>query len=62
VQLIAERKILIVVAWLVHCCAIKKNIFVASQLYHVADVQFTIKKLLQFIQKYNHGNYVSNIV
>ena len=43
-QLIAEKEILIVVASLVHCCAITKNVIVASQLYHVADVQFTIEK------------------
>jgi len=68
VQLIAEKEILIVVASLVvHCCAIKKNVIVASQLYDVANVQFTAEKkgpleLLQFIQKYNLGNYVPNIV
>ena len=36
---------LVVVSCVVHCCAIKKNIiveFVASQLYNVADVQFTV--------------------
>ena len=39
-QLIAEKEILIVVASHVgHCCAIKKN--VASQLYDIADEQFT---------------------
>ena len=44
-QLIAEKEILIVVASLVvHCCAIKKNVIVASQLYSVADVQFTVVK------------------
>jgi len=26
---------------LVHCCVIKKNLVAASELYHVADVQFT---------------------
>jgi len=36
-----EKEILAVVASLVHCCAIKKNVIVASQLYDVADVQFT---------------------
>jgi len=36
---IAEKEILIVVASLVfQCCAIKKNIIVASQLYDVTDV------------------------
>jgi len=56
VQFIAKKEILIVVASLiVHCCAIKKNVIVASQLYDVADAQFTIEKeglleLLQFIQ------------
>jgi len=45
VQLIVEKEILIVVASLVvHCCAIKKNVAVASQLYDVADVQFTVEK------------------
>ena len=40
---IAEQEIFIVVASLVvHCCAIKKNVVVASQLYDVADVQFTV--------------------
>ena len=44
-QFIAEKEILIVVASLaVHCCAIKKNVIVASQLYDVADVQFTVVK------------------
>ena len=64
-QLIAEKEILIVVASLVHC-AIKKNVIVASRLYDVADVQFTVEKegpleLLQFIQKYNLGNSVPKI-
>jgi len=45
VQLIVEKEILIVVASLVvHCCAIKKNVTVASQLYDVADVQFTLEE------------------
>ena len=66
-QLRAEKEILIVVATLLHCCAVKKNVIVASQLYDVADVQFTVEKedpleLLQFIQKYNHGNSVPNII
>ena len=26
----------------VHCCAIKKNVVVASQLYDVANAQFTV--------------------
>ena len=40
---IAEQKILMVVASIVvHCCAVKKNVIVASQLYDVADVQFTV--------------------
>jgi len=44
VQLIAEKEILIVVASLVvHCCAIKKNVIVASQLYDIADEQFTVE-------------------
>ena len=42
-QLIAEKEILIVFAsLLVHCSAIEKNVIVASQLYDVADVQFTL--------------------
>jgi len=66
VQLIAEKELLTVVASLVHCCAIKNVIF-ASQLYDDADVQFTVEKegpleVLQFIQKYNLGNSVPNIV
>jgi len=32
----------VVCASLVHCCAVKKNVIVASQLYDVADVQFTV--------------------
>jgi len=45
VQLIAEKEILIVVSSLaVHCCAIKKNVIVASQLCGVADVQFAVVK------------------
>ena len=67
-QLIAGKEILIVVASItVHCCAIKKNVIVASQLYDIADEQFTVEKegpleLLQFIQRYNLGNSVPNIV
>ena len=46
---------------------LKKDVIVASQLYDVADVQFTVEKecpleLTQFIQKYNLGNSVPNIV
>ena len=37
-----EQKILRVAASLVHCCVIKKNVIVASWLYDVADVQFTV--------------------
>ena len=70
-QLIAEKEILIIVvaSLVVHCCAVKKKVIVASQLYDVADVQFTVEKeglleVLQFSQKYNLGNYnlVPNIV
>jgi len=39
---IAEQEILIVCTSLVHCCAAKKNGIVASQLYDVAYVQFTV--------------------
>jgi len=39
----AEKEILVVVVSLVvHCCTIKKNVIVASQLYDVANVQFTV--------------------
>ena len=68
-QSIAEKEILIVVALLVvHCCAFTKNVIVASRLYDVANVQFTLLekegllKLLQLIQKYYLGNSVPNIV
>jgi len=45
VQLLAEKEILTVVASLVvHCCAIRKNVTVASRLYDVADAQFTVEK------------------
>jgi len=39
---IVEQEILVVCASLVHFCAVKKNVIVASQLYDVADVQFTV--------------------
>ena len=62
-QLIAEKEMLIIVvaSLVVHCCAVKKNVIVASQLYVVADVQFTVEKegsleVLQFSQTYNLGN------
>jgi len=41
VQLIVEKEIglfIVVASLVVHCCAIKKNVIVASQLYDVADV------------------------
>jgi len=46
---------------------IMKNVIVASWLYDVSDVKFTVEKegpfeLLQFIQKYNLGNSVPKIV
>jgi len=34
--------LIVVASLVVHCCAIKKNVIVASQLHNVADVQFTI--------------------
>jgi len=37
------QEILVVRASLVHCCAVKKNVIVASQLYDVADVQFRVE-------------------
>jgi len=41
---IAEQETLIVCASLVvHCCAGKKNVIVAPQLYDVAGVQFTVE-------------------
>jgi len=66
--LIAEKDILIVVASLVvHCCVIRKNVIVASQLHDVADVRLTVEiegpfELLQFIHKYNLGKSVPNIL
>jgi len=39
----AEQETLVVCASLVHCCAVKKNVIVPSQLYDVADVQFTVE-------------------
>jgi len=53
VQLIAEKNS---DSCCVACCAVKKNVIVASRSYDVADVQFTIEKedpleRLQFIQK-----------
>ena len=46
---------------------LRRTLIVPSPLYDVADVQFTVEKecpleLLQFIQKYNLGNSVPNIV
>jgi len=32
----------VVASLVVHCCAIKKNFIVASQLYDFSDVQFTV--------------------
>ena len=41
----AEQEILVVCASLiVHCCAVKKNVIVSSQLCDVADVQFTVEQ------------------
>jgi len=41
---IAEQEMLIVVAsFVVHCCAFKKKVIVASQLHDVADAQFTVE-------------------
>jgi len=41
---IEEQEILIVFASrVVHCCAVKKNIIFASQLYDAADVQFSVE-------------------
>ena len=58
-QLIAEKEISTVVASLVvHCCAIKRNVIVASQLHHVAMYSSQYSRgrrpleLLQFVQKY----------
>jgi len=59
--------LIVVASLVVHCSAIKKNVIVASQLYDVANIQFTAEKegsfeLLQFIQKNNLGNSVPNTV
>jgi len=61
-----SRKAINIDSWCVACCAIK-NVIVASQLYDVADVQFTVEKegpveLMQFIKKHNLGNSVPNAV
>jgi len=37
----------VVVPTLVHCCAVKKNVIVASQLYDVVEVQFTVEFTLE---------------
>ena len=65
-QLIAQKEILIIIvaSLVVHCCAVNKNVIVASR--HTM-LPFTVEKdgpleLLQFIQKYNLGNSVPNIV
>jgi len=67
VQLIGEKEIFM--SCCVTCCSLCaiKNVIVASQSYDVADVQFTVEKkgpveLLQFIQKYNLGNYCNNVM
>jgi len=39
-----KRLLIVVASLLVHCCAINKNVIVASQLYDIADVQFTAEK------------------
>jgi len=64
-----ERNIDIVVASLVHCCAIKKNVFFTSQLHDVADVQFivekegTLKTLAVYSKvSYNYENSVPKIL
>jgi len=42
---VVEQEILVVCASLVaHCCAVKNNVTVASQLYDVAGVQFTAEQ------------------
>jgi len=67
-QLITEKEILIVVASLVvHCCAITKNVIVASRLYGFSTVRFTVEKksplnFCSLFKKYNLGNSVPNIV
>jgi len=44
---LTEKEILIAVASLVvHYCAVRKNVAVVSQLYDVADVQFTLTAVL----------------
>ena len=44
---LTEKEILIAVASLVvHYCAVMKNVTVVSQLYDVADVQFTLTAVL----------------
>jgi len=41
VQIVEKEILTIVASLLAHCCAIMNNVIVASQLYHVAGVQFT---------------------
>jgi len=35
--------LIVVASLVVHCCAIKKEVIVASQFHNVADVQFTVE-------------------
>jgi len=67
VQLIAEKEILIVVAWLVHCCAIKEERYCCIMVIRcyrctVHSRERRPLEILQFIQRFNLGNSVPNTV
>jgi len=41
VQIVEQEMLAVVASLVVHCCAVKKKVIVASQFYNVADVQLT---------------------
>ena len=41
-QIVEQEILRVSTSLVVHCCAIKKNVIVVSQLYDVADVHFTV--------------------
>jgi len=44
VQVVEKEMLIVVASLVVHCSPVKKNVIVASQLYDVADIQFTVEK------------------
>jgi len=40
----------VVASLVVHCCGIKKNVIIASQLYNVTDVQFRVESRLEWTE------------